>query len=404
MQPRNIEVFDGLRITTEHIDHLQGSIHSALADLRGIAGLARVHRGFEVSRADAHSAQVEPGLAFDTHGRRIVSDEPVRLETPAAIATAIHYVCVAYEQGADGEVEGRATRIWDSAHVDIRAALPEPNDDTIVVAELHPAEGEAGFTVHSPADPNAAAPSEPTPARETPMPAAPAESARPGVKLGVVEMPSTIVDAAVITRFAGAVRARVATPGEGAVFSERLAGAEALAGFTIQSVAVDATARVMLTLGPPASETTAGAAEPNVTWRIDASGHGQAVVADDGSFSQFGAGLSALSGPAGQGRCAAGSFTDTGILRSAVADAPRTNGDALLHAFLGGLGFMLRLVPRNGDGFGIDTIVDWNGLPSEEIAAWIEQNGGRLTWHARLGWTASGQRTVPEPPAPGGEG
>ncbi len=403
MQPRNIEVFDGLRITTEHIDHLQGSIHSALADLRGIAGLARVHRGFEVSRVDAHSAQVEPGFAFDTHGRRIVSDEPVRLETPAAIATVIHYVCVAYEQGADGEVEGHATRIWDSAHVDIRAARPEPND-AIVLAELHPAEGEEGFTVHPPAEPNAAAPSEPAPASETPIPGAREESAKPVVQLGVVEVPSAIVDAAVITRLAGAVRARVATPGEGVVFSERLTGTEALAGFTIQSVAVDATARVLLTLGPSASETAAGAPEPNVAWRIDASAHGQAVVADDGSLSQFGAGLSALSGPAGQGRCAAGSFTDTGILRSAVADAPRTNGDALLHAFLGGLGFTLRLVPRNGDGFGIDTIVEWSGAPSEEIAVWIEQNGGRLTWQAKLGWTASGQRSRPAPPAPGGEG
>jgi hypothetical protein len=399
MQPRNIEVFDGLRITTEHFDHLQGSIHSALADLRGIAGLARVHRGFDVSRIDAHAVQVAPGLAFDRQGRRVVSDEPVRLETPAAIASAPHFVCVAYDQGADGEVEGRPTRIWDSALIDIRPALPGPNEDAIVLAELRPAQGDEGFTVH--ADTGTAAP--PVPVETTPAPPESASevapSLTPAARLGIAQFAAAEIDPQLIARLTSAVRARAATPGEGSLFTERLGSAEALAGFAILSVATDATARMMLTLAAGSPE-----APPSAIWRLDASGHGQAVAAADGSISQFGAGLSALSGPAGQGRCAAGSFTDTGILRSAVADAPRTNGDALLHAFLGGFGFTLRLMPRNGDGFGIDAIMDWNGPPSEEIATWIEQNAEHLTWQARVGWTASGHMIAPAPGAPSGEG
>ncbi|MGQ0641885.1 MAG: hypothetical protein ACT4P6_14135 [Gemmatimonadaceae bacterium] len=398
MQPRNIEVFDGLRITTEHFDHLQGSIHSALADLRGIAGLARVHRGFEVSRVDAHSVQVQPGLAFDHQGRRVVSDEPIKLETPASIATAPHFVCAAYDQGADGEVEGRPTRIWDSARVDIRTALPDVNDDSIVLAELRPAEGEEGFTVH-PAPSAAAEPSTPSAPNEPPAAPQPVtQGARTVARLGVAALARAPVNADVMKRLASALRARSVAPGEGPVFTERLTAAEVHAGITLLAVGADATARVDLAILSPPAEGPTAVTMPDATWRLDTSGHGQGVVAADGSISQFGAGLSALSGPAGQGRCTAAGFTDTGILRCAVADAPRTNGDALLQSFIGGLGLTLRLAPRNGDGFAIDAILDWNGQASQELASWIERPGTGITCEARIGWTAWGDAVATSAP------
>ena len=39
MQPAQIRVFDGLRLTTEHLNHLQAALRSGVQDLREILGL-----------------------------------------------------------------------------------------------------------------------------------------------------------------------------------------------------------------------------------------------------------------------------------------------------------------------------------------------------------------------------
>ena len=52
MRPGHLNVFDGLRMTTEHMNYLQGSFHSAVQDLRGILGLGLVHKGLEEARGN----------------------------------------------------------------------------------------------------------------------------------------------------------------------------------------------------------------------------------------------------------------------------------------------------------------------------------------------------------------
>ena len=79
MRPGHLNVFDGLRITTEHMNYLQGSFHSAVQDLRGILGLGAVFEGFEVT-LEGNSVTVGPGLAFDLQKNRIVLDQPVSVE------------------------------------------------------------------------------------------------------------------------------------------------------------------------------------------------------------------------------------------------------------------------------------------------------------------------------------
>jgi hypothetical protein len=80
VKPAGIRVFDGLRITTDHVEHLQASFLSALQELRLVAGPGQVHQGFEVEATDEGHVTVLPGLAFDTAGNRIAGDEPTVLE------------------------------------------------------------------------------------------------------------------------------------------------------------------------------------------------------------------------------------------------------------------------------------------------------------------------------------
>jgi hypothetical protein len=136
MKPGHIRVFDGLRVTTEHMEHLQGSLHSALEDLRTILGLGRVHYGFEVEAEGDNAVVVHPGLAFDRQKNRIVLDEPKSLPVSFAPGEESRYVCVRYDQIEDGQVGEQYTLIWDTCAVALRPDAPEPDEDFITIARL----------------------------------------------------------------------------------------------------------------------------------------------------------------------------------------------------------------------------------------------------------------------------
>ena len=121
-------------MTTEHMNYLQGSFHSAL-QIFGIVGLGVVHKGLEVV-VEGSAVMVEPGLAFDSQGNRIVLDMPITVEMNFAPGEDTKYVCVKYDQIEDGEVEGRFTLVWDSCGVVLLPALPEPADNLVPLARV----------------------------------------------------------------------------------------------------------------------------------------------------------------------------------------------------------------------------------------------------------------------------
>jgi|GEM_PF-6941454 len=135
MRPGHLNVFDGLRMTTEHLNYLQGSFHSAVQDLRGILGLGVVHKGLEVA-VEGSGVTVQPGLAFDHQGNRIVLDMPVTVELNFAAGETTKYVCVKYDQIEDGEVEGRFTLVWDSCGVVLLPELPNAADNMVPLARV----------------------------------------------------------------------------------------------------------------------------------------------------------------------------------------------------------------------------------------------------------------------------
>jgi hypothetical protein len=136
MRPGHIQVFDGLRITTEHMKHLQGAFHSAVRDIREILGLGKIYRGFQVTVESNTVISVQPGLAFDFEKNRIVSDEPKIFDVEFGDGEDTKYVCIEYSQVEDCVIEGRPTQVWDSCAVSMRSAMPEPQENLIPIAEL----------------------------------------------------------------------------------------------------------------------------------------------------------------------------------------------------------------------------------------------------------------------------
>ena len=81
VKPGRIRVFDGLRVATEHIDHMQDALHSSIEELREAVGLGRVLHGVRgPARRATSRIVVGPGLAFDNRRNRMVVDEPQRLD------------------------------------------------------------------------------------------------------------------------------------------------------------------------------------------------------------------------------------------------------------------------------------------------------------------------------------
>jgi hypothetical protein len=136
MRPGHIKVFDGLRVTTEHMDHLQGAMHSALQEIREILGLGRVYFGFEVKVVDERSITIMPGLAFDRQGNRLACDEPKTLPLTFEPGEEAKFVCLKYDQVEDGQVEGHFTIIWDNCSIILRSEVPELKENLLPIAKV----------------------------------------------------------------------------------------------------------------------------------------------------------------------------------------------------------------------------------------------------------------------------
>lgn len=72
---------DGLRVTADHLQHLQDRLRESVLDLRRVVGTGRVAWGL-VAAADGDRVRLEPGLAFSPGGVRLSLESAVGLDVP----------------------------------------------------------------------------------------------------------------------------------------------------------------------------------------------------------------------------------------------------------------------------------------------------------------------------------
>ena len=146
MTPSHIRLFDGLRVTTEHLDHLQAAFLTAVSDLRLLHTDFPVIAGFDVSISDG-IVTVEPGLAFDFEGQRIFCDKPQTFDLNEQNTDSDTFVLAEYRQMESGEVEGKFTLVWDSCHIFLSDGDIGNEQDIVVLAKLE--RGDDGITIQS---------------------------------------------------------------------------------------------------------------------------------------------------------------------------------------------------------------------------------------------------------------
>ena len=132
------QFLDGLRVTAEHLQHLQDSLRQSVLDLRRTVGLGRIGWGLRVTVAGSN-LQIAAGIAFAPSGVRLSLDGPATVPLPATTGVA-RVVLRATNQDKEALRVGTLGTLFllttsVSAEADDGSDV---GDDALVIAQLQP--------------------------------------------------------------------------------------------------------------------------------------------------------------------------------------------------------------------------------------------------------------------------
>ncbi len=363
MRPGQIRVFDGLRVTTEHVDHFQASLHSAIQDIREILGLGVVHAGFQVAAGDDGTVTVQPGLAFDFQKNRVIADEEQQIEVTFGEQQDTAYVCAEYDQVEEGETEGRHTLIFDGCSIVVRATVPAATDNLVVLAQVTRDAGGAltvtDLTRGALMPPPAAADAEP--AAAAPAPAI-------SVAQGVLRLASGPAEGYPGSSLVELIRSsQAAITGSGHDLMLTLATAPVPADFAVRSFS----AHVLTTLSLAPKEGDA------VT--MHAASSAEATCAAD-AVTQFGV------TPPGN---AAAAITEDALARVALGDHA-ASAVSPFHELLKRLALVVRAECAGATLTVVCRLV-WTDITTAELITQLDAFTPQLTWRSQVAWKAIGK-------------
>ena len=130
------QFIDGLRVTADHLQHLQDRLRDAMRDVRQTIGLGRVAWGLHVTVA-ADSVIVTPGVAFAPSGIRLNIDTDANLPIPGGAGPWRVTLKATEQDRASLRVGDKPTLIQLITSVAIEpAGDPAPGEDALVVATI----------------------------------------------------------------------------------------------------------------------------------------------------------------------------------------------------------------------------------------------------------------------------
>src|ERR1043165_3370009 len=127
---------DGLRVTAEHLQHLQDRLRESVLDVRNAFGLGRIAWGLRAS-LNGTSVDVTPGVAFAPGGERLAIDSPVSVAVPAGPDGSVAVIL----RGVHGDKQslrfnGLPTVITLETHTEVGAAPLASDPDRLVIATV----------------------------------------------------------------------------------------------------------------------------------------------------------------------------------------------------------------------------------------------------------------------------
>lgn len=126
--------YDGMRVSREHLSHMEELLLDAIRDIRATIGLGKICWGFKVTLKDSSSIEVGEGLAFDKEGRRIHVKEPQILQISLSEESKKYLIIWHKLEKKKLQSDAIETIIEDSFDLSI-VDSPEPEDkDSIIIA------------------------------------------------------------------------------------------------------------------------------------------------------------------------------------------------------------------------------------------------------------------------------
>ena len=128
---------DGLRVTSQHLNHLRDSVTQAVADLRGVLGLGRIGLGLRlVVDEDGGSVGLTSGVGFTAGGQRVAVEDDTALDVPAGAGP--FHVVLALENSdlAPARAADTPTIIFATTTVDLVAGEAPADSDLLVVGQV----------------------------------------------------------------------------------------------------------------------------------------------------------------------------------------------------------------------------------------------------------------------------
>src|SRR5262245_61341571 len=139
------QCIDVLRVTADHLQHLQDRLRDAVRDVRLTIGLRKVAWGLRVTAADG-SVTVTPGVAFAASGVRLNLDTAANVPLPAGLGPWRVTLQATEQDRTSLRVGDKPTLILLITTVAIEPANdPDPGADAMIIATLKSSEG--GFAV-----------------------------------------------------------------------------------------------------------------------------------------------------------------------------------------------------------------------------------------------------------------
>ncbi len=130
------QFLDGLRVTSEHLSHLQDRLYEAVLDLRRTVGLGRIGWGLRITTTGS-DIRVEPGVAFAPNGTRLALDSAATVPAPAGPGAFRVRLAATNSDREALRLDGTPTLILGATDL----LVEEPTDaavpaDSMVIAQL----------------------------------------------------------------------------------------------------------------------------------------------------------------------------------------------------------------------------------------------------------------------------
>jgi hypothetical protein len=127
---------DGMRVTADHMDHLEQRLQEAIRDLRRVVGFRRIAWGLRVS-VQGNTVTVEPGVAFAPNGARRNVDSLAQRNLPEGQPPFRVLLKAVESDRAALRVGDQRTLVLVETRIIVESAsAPDPDADSLIIARL----------------------------------------------------------------------------------------------------------------------------------------------------------------------------------------------------------------------------------------------------------------------------